>query len=102
MVFLGVKPHPPPQTLIRTGRTGGRATQSAGPGPHCTCTFQLSAKGMQGKQTLEQASGLFVHEHDTRQVGKASVTPISQHLLKLPTFIFLKIVSLEERNEHPL
>jgi len=49
----------------------------------------LSAKGMQGKQTLEQASGLlFVRQHDTPQVGKANVTPVARHPLKRTNFIF--------------
>jgi len=44
---------------------------------------------MQGKQTLEQASGLlFVRQHDTPQVGKANVTPVARHPLKRTNFIF--------------
>lgn len=91
MVLLGArnKQTNKKPTLIGTGRAGGRDTQSTGPGPHRARPFVLSAKGMQGKQTLEQASGpLFVHKHDTQQVGKANVTPISQPPLKHTNFIF--------------
>ena len=52
-------------------------------------SLRVVTKGMQGKQTLTQTSGLLsVRKRDTPPVRKASVAPLSQHLLKRTNFIF--------------